>query len=154
SLVGVLTGGPVAPRLVVSSLNHVEQVRIDAVGHEALTEIIEIDAPRIRGAVGKDFEDETSGMDAVHTTIAVIPLVGRGAWAPDVRGAGATVTRVEPAVRSPGEAVGEVVPALLITEPVEDHARLARRLVIAVAVGNEPEVWRRHDPHAAEADLD
>src|SRR5438046_996367 len=75
---------------------------------------------------------------------------GGGAWPADVRRAGPAVPAVEPAVRAPGEPVGEVVPALLVTEPVEDHLRLAVGPVVAVAVGDEQQIRRGHDPHAAE----
>ena len=96
-----------------------------------------------------------SGMNAVDAAVAVDALVGRRAGLADVGGAGAAVAAVEPAVRAPGEAVGEVVPAFLVAEAVEDHLAARRRACRRLrGIGNEIELRRRHHPHAAEADLD
>src|SRR5439155_27132193 len=114
----------------------------DTVGDEALPEVVEIDAPRVRGAVGEVLEDQASGMDAVDSAVAVDALTGRGSGPAHVRRAGSPMSAVEPAVRPPGEAVGQVVPALLVPEPVEDQLRRTVRPVVAVAVGNEVEPGR------------
>ena len=78
-IVGVQTGWPIAPRLVVSTLDHVKQVRIDAVGDEALAEVVEIHAPGIGSAVGEVLKNAASGVDAVDAAVAVDALLGGGA---------------------------------------------------------------------------
>src|SRR5688572_23923919 len=63
------------------------------------------------------------------------------------------MSAVEPPVRSPGAAVGDVVYALA-PEAIEQHERCTVGLVILVLVRDEQQVWRRDDPDAAEAVLD
>src|SRR5262249_16352080 len=119
-----------------------------------LAEVVEVHTPRIGGAVGEVLEDAPRRMNAVDAAIAVNPLVGRRAGLAHVRRAGAAMTSIEPAIRPPRETVGEIVPALLVAEAVEKHFGLAARLVVPLAAGDEIELWRRHHPDAAEADLD
>ena len=138
----------------MAALDHVKQVRIDAVGDEALAVVVEIDAPGIGGAVGEVLEHPARGVDAVDAAVAVDALVGGRAGRADVGGAGPAMSGIEPAVRAPGEAVGEVVPAFLVAEAVEDDLGLAAGLVVPFAAGDEVEFGRRHHPDAAEADLD
>src|SRR5262249_34008286 len=90
-LVGIEARGPIAPRFVMSSLDHVEQVGIDTVGDEALSVIIEIDAPGVGGAVGEVLEDQTARMNAVHATVTVDPLACGRAGTADIGRAGAAM---------------------------------------------------------------
>src|SRR5207248_2178977 len=50
--------------------------------------------------------------------------------------------------------VGEVMPALFVAEPIEDDLRLAIGDIVAIAIGDEIELRRRHHPHAPETDFD
>src|SRR6516225_9482359 len=102
TLVGIKARGPISPWFVMSSLDHVEQVRIDTVGDEALSVIVEIDTPGIGGAVGEVLEDQTARMNAVHAAVTVNALAGGRAGTADIGGAGAAMSRIEPAVRPPG----------------------------------------------------
>src|SRR5262249_34201897 len=154
SLVGVEARWAIAPRLVMAPLDHVEQVRIDAVRDEALTEVVEIDTPRVGRSVHEVFEDESRRVNAVDAAVAVDALVGRRAWPADVRRARATVPRVQPAIRAPREPVHQVVPALLVAEAIENQFRRAVRFAVAVAIRDEVEPRRGDDPDAAESDLD
>src|SRR5262249_46645399 len=135
-------------------LQNMKEVRIHAVRHEALAEVVEVHAPRIRRAVSEILEDKPRGMNAIDAAVAMDPLVGRRAGATDVGGTGAAMPGVEPAVGAPRKPVGQVMPALLVAKAVEKHLRRTIGFVIAVAVGNEVETWGRHDPHAAEAVFD
>src|SRR5262245_19387682 len=126
---------------------------VDAVRDEALPIVVEIDAPGVRRAVGEVLEFQARRMDAIDAAIAVNAMIRRSGPG-NVGWAGAPVAAVQPAVRTPGEAVDEVVPALLIAEPIEQDVRLAVRLVIAIAVAEEIEMRRRHDPDPAKANLD
>src|SRR6056297_2275657 len=52
-LVGKLAAFATSPRLVVRSLNHLEQMRIDAVADECIPIVIPVDPPGIRRPVGE-----------------------------------------------------------------------------------------------------
>ena len=69
----------------------------------------------------------------------------------DAARGGAALAAVEPAVRSPHEAVGD---GMRVLEPEAREAHLGRsvRHVVAVAVGVEEQIGRVHHPHAAAAD--
>jgi hypothetical protein len=152
-LVGVLARLAVPPRLVMGALNHVEQVRVDAVADEALPEIVPVDSPGIGRAVGERLPHVPHRMIAIHAAVEAHPLfVGRAGFA-DHRPVGPPVRAVKPAVGSPGEGVGQVVGVGVVAEAVEQHFRRPVGNVVPVAVGNEIEVRRRHDPGPAEADL-
>ena len=72
----------------------------------------------------------------------------------DVRRGLNAVPAIEPAVRPPAQAVGDVVPHDAVVPAVEHDLRLAVGDVVAVAVGKEQQPGRTEGPHAAEADLD
>ena len=42
----------------------------------------------------------------------------------------------------------------MIAEAVQQHFRLAVRSIVAIAIGNEKEIGRRHDPGPAKTDFD
>ena len=79
-------------------------------------------------------------------------VVGRARLA-DVRMREHAVTAVQPAVGAPDERVERFV-RVLIRPAVEQHLRRAVRFVVAVFVGNEQQLGRRADPHAAETDFE
>ena len=78
----------------------------------------------------------------------------RGARTADQRGGQNAVPSVEPAVRPPLQAVGDVVPDARVVPAIEHHLRFAVGHVVAVAIGNEEQARRTQRPDAAEADLD
>ena len=71
--------------------------------------------------------------------------------AADVGGDGAPLAAVEPAVRAPGQRVGDRV-GVLHAEAGEQHFRVAVGHVVAVAVGVEEQVGRLQDEDAAVAE--
>src|SRR5882724_6864455 len=71
----------------------------------------------------------------------------------DLRGDGAAVRAIEPAVRPPAQAVGHGV-CVLDAETREVDNRIAVGDVVVVLVGIEKEIWRIEHPHAAAPALD
>ena len=63
------------------------------------------------------------------------------------------VATVEPAIRAPDERVERFV-RVFVGPAIEQHFRLAIRNVVAVLIGDEQQIRRRADEHAAEADFD
>ena len=82
------------------------------------------------------------------------PLVAGRPRRSDARRGLDAVAAVEPAVRPPLQAVGDVVPHGVGVPAVENHLGLAVGHVVAVAIGQEQEPGRAKRPDAAEADLD
>ncbi len=144
----------IAPRFVMGAANHVEQMRIHAVADEGLAVVVPIDAPRVRRAIGVRFPDVPHRMIAIHAAVEANPLALRRAGFAHRRPIRAAVRAVEPAIRPPSKAVGQVMGIRMIAQSVQEHLRFAVRPVIAVVIGNEIEEGRRHDPGAAEADFD
>src|SRR5262249_38726363 len=117
--------------LVAGPLNNVEAVRDDARLAERLAAVVEVEAPRVAGAVGEYLEDVARRVVAPDAGVdrdAV--LVGRARLA-DARVGEDTVAAVEPAVRAPDEAIERLV-GVLVVPAVEQDLRLAVGLVVAV----------------------
>ena len=138
--------------LVAAALNDVVQVRDDAGRAERLAVVVEVDAPRVARALGEDFELVPRRMIAPDAGVERHALVVGRARLADARVREHAVAAVEPAVRAPDEGVERLV-RVLVGPAVEQDLRLAVGHVVAVAIGNEQQVRRRADPHAAEADF-
>ena len=65
-----------------------------------------------------------------------------------------TMRTVKPSIRSPGEPVGEVMRIRMIAKAVQQHFSFTVGPVVAIAIWNEEKIRRRHDPRAAESNLD
>ena len=140
--------------LVMRAGDQVPEVPDDGVREKRLAVPVPIQAPRVGGAGGDDFENLPRGMKAPDRAIHGDALVRRRAGFADPRRGLDAVASVEPAVRAPAEAVHEVVPHGAGVETVEQHDRFAVRDVVAVFVREKKELRRGQHPHAAEADLD
>ena len=80
-------------------------------------------------------------------------LVRRARHAEQAR-ARAAAAPVEPAVRSPAQAVREVVVVVLRDrETIEHHLRRAVRHIVAIGIRDEEQLRRAHQPDAAAPDL-
>ena len=137
--------------LVAGAGQDVIQVRDHAGRVEELAASVVIEAPRIARALGEDLEDTAGRVEAPDAGVDLHALfVGRTRLADD-RVREHAVVAVEPAVRTPDEAVERLV-RVVEAPAIEQHDRLAR-LIVGV-LRDEEEFRRRADPDAAMADLD
>ena len=143
--VHVLTVHP----FVARARNHVEQVFDDAVGDEHLAVIIECDAPGIGAAVGDDLKNAARRVKPPDAAVDGHALRARRAWPADFGIGENPMTAIEPPVRSPGEAVDDVV--LGFEAPAIEHD-LGRTVwhVVVIAVGDENQFRSGAEPDAAE----
>ena len=143
----VLSRLPLVPR----SLDHVVEVRNHACRLERMAQIVEVHAPRITRALGKDLEDVPHRM--VPPDAGVDPGavgLGRARFA-DGGTREHAVAAVEPAVGAPDEGVERLV-SVLRAPAVEQHRRFAVGHVVAIGVWNKHEVRGCAHPHASEPD--
>ena len=137
--------------LVAGAGQDVVEMRDHAGRVEELAARIVIEAPRIARALGEDLEDMARRVKAPDTGIDLHALrIGSARLAHDRVGEHAVVT-VEPAVRTPDEAIERLV-RVLKTPAIEQHDGLAG-LVISI-LRDEEKFRSRADPHAAVADFD
>jgi hypothetical protein len=138
----------------VRARNDVPEVLDHAIRDERFTVVVEVEPPRIRGAMSDRFEDPPGRVVAPHAAVEEDPLPSGRAGLADVRIGLDTVAAIEPAIRSPGETVEDVVPGLLDIPTVKDDDRRAIRLVIPIAIRDEDEIGSTAQPDAAEANSD
>jgi len=133
--------------------NDVEEVFDDAVRDEHLAVIVEGDAPGIRGAMGDNLKRVSRRMKPPDAAVQPDPVAVRRAGPADPRIGKNAVATVEPAVRSPGETVDDVVFRLETPAVEQDFGRAVRNVVV-IAVGNENQLRRGAEPDAAETERD
>ena len=110
-----------------------------------------VETPRVTRAFRKDLEDMAGWMEAPDPGVDLHALrVGNARLADHRVGEHAVIT-VEPAVRTPDEAVERLM-RVLETPAIKQHDGLAR-LIVGV-FGDEEEFRGRTDPHTAVADFD
>src|SRR5262245_3172867 len=88
-----------------AALNHVEQMGNNAGFDNALAILVKIDAPRIAGALGEDFEFMSHGMIPPNARVDASALAVWRAGPADIRMREHTMATVKPSVRTPGEGV-------------------------------------------------
>src|SRR5262249_35439770 len=139
--------------LVATALADVEQVRNDAAGQEGIAVIVEVNAPRVAGAVGEDLEFLLDRMIAPDAGVDRRALLGRRAGLADERVGKDAVAAVEPAIGAPDERVERLM-SVLIPPTIEDDLRRPSGFVLAVLDGDEQQFGRLPDPDPAKADLE
>jgi len=154
-LVGVGIGVDGVGADVAGSGDAVPEVAVDGVDEEEFAVFVPIMAPGIGGAAVEGFEDLALGVVAPDGAAEGDAVVVGGAGETDFAGGGGPAAAVEPAVGAPAEAVGKVV---VVgggdREAVEDGFGGAVGEVVAVAVGDEEEAGRAHEPEAVGGPLD
>src|SRR5262249_37085401 len=131
---------------------HVKRVRHDAGFDEALTMLVEIDAPGITGAIGKHFEGVLCRMIAPHAGVDGCAVLVRSARFSDARVSEYAVTAIEPTIGTPAKSVERLM-RIFVMPAIEQNLRLARWFVLAFFHRHEHQVGRSSDPDAAKADF-
>ena len=137
--------------LVTRGGKDVIEMRDHAGRIEELAARVVIEAPGIARALGEDLEDVARRMEAPDTGVDLHALVVGRARLADDRVREHAVVAVEPAIRTPDEAVERLV-RVVEAPAVEQHDWLAR-LVVRV-LRDEEKFRSRADPDAAVADFD
>src|SRR5882672_6403074 len=88
-----------------AALNHVKEMRDDTGFDDALAVFVEVDAPRIAGAFGEQFERVLGWMITPDTGVQAGAFAVWRAGFADVGVSENALATVQPAVRSPGECV-------------------------------------------------
>ena len=136
------------------ALDHVPEVRYDTHLGEELAGFVEVNAPGIAAALGENFEHMPDGVITPDASVHPLPLGLGRVRATDVGRAEHPVATVEPAVRSPGERVQDLVRVGAVVPSIQqDLWSAAGPRVVPIADGDEHQVWRRANPNAAETDL-
>ena len=153
--------------LIDAAGHHVPEMGDDTRAHQQLALGVVVDAPGIAEAVRDDLEAILRRVVAPHAAVdldAVAAQDVRGKRIPpreqpalprpasDFRMRGESLQAVEPAVRSPMEAVHHLV-SIRMPQPVSRTSMSVDvGLVVAVAIGHEEEIRWRADEDAVEAD--
>ena len=137
-LVKVLVEMIAVHALIARAGHGMPEVANDGVDEKELAVFVPVVPPRIGGAVADDLERFAGGMIAPNPALDVGALGFGRAGAADL-GAGAedAVPAVQPAIGTPAQAVDDVVAHLVGVESIQNHLRLAIRLVVAVLVGQK-----------------
>jgi hypothetical protein len=132
---------------------HVPEVLDHAVRDEHAAAIVPIDAPGVRRSVRDGLEPAPSDVVAPNSTVDRHAVGCRRAGLADQGAREDAVEAVEPAVRSPGETVEDVVLRTKVPS-IEHHFGRAIWCVVPIAVRHEEQLRDGAEPDAAEADLD
>ena len=125
----------------------------DAGGDDHLAARVEVDSPRVAGAVGEDLEDMPGRMIAPDAGIDRRAQCVLGAGLADAGVGEDAVAAVKPAVGAPDETIERLV-GIMLTPAVEQDLGRTIRTVVAVSIGYEQQMRCRADPGAAESDLE
>ena len=120
--------------------------------NEGITELIEVQAPGIAGAVREDLKFVPGRVIAPNAGVDRRAILVRSAGLANATVGEHTMTAVQPAIRAPRERVERFV-RVLMAPAIEENLGFAGLVGLRV-VRNEHEVRRRPDPHAAKAHLD
>ncbi len=154
-LVGVGAGGTGRAADETRAGERVPEVAVDGVDEERFAVGVPVVAPGIGRAVGDGLESFALRMKAPEAAAQGNALLGGCAGHANLAGTRAAAASIEPAVRPPFQAVGEVVIHRVHgIETVENDLFRTVWRVVAVGIGDEDKVWRAHRPHAAVADGD
>src|SRR5262245_38584479 len=125
--------------LVPSSAHPVEAAAVAAVvAGESPPQAVERQRPRIAASFGEELENIPVRVISPHG-------LTEERDASDASRTGASVHAVQPAVRTPGQTVGQRM-RVFESESVQPHFGIAFRQPIARAVAIEEQIWRIHDP--------
>ena len=139
---------------IVRAGDQVPEMADDGVDDKGLAVLVPIHAPRVGRAVGDDFKNFSHGMIAPDAAVHFRALgFGRAGFA-NRGSARDSVSAVEPAIRSPFQAVGEIVADVFALETVEHDDGIAVGHVVTVAVREKKKIRRTQRPDAAEADFE
>src|SRR5262249_35987950 len=129
---------------VVAALHPVEQDEPAVVGAvEEVAVAVEGEPPGVAAALAEQLEGPRQRVEGAYPRLEHdTPYPG---------GHGAALTAVEPAVRPPGERVGDGV-GVLHAEAAQEDVRIIVGDIVAVTVGVEEEVGRLEDEDAAVAE--
>ena len=135
---------------VVRPRDHVPQVAVDRVAEKQLSLGVPVVPPGVARAVAENFDAVLFQRVPPDAAFEGDPLLVRRAGLTDAAGTGTSTTAVQPAVRPPLQAVGEVViVGLGDGEAVQDDLRLTVRHEVHVSVRHEQQPRRTHQPNAA-----
>jgi hypothetical protein len=141
--------------LEVRTGNCMPEMADDGVDEKQFAIFIPIHPPRICRPVADSLDDAARGMITPDAAAQFHAFgVGR-AGSSNVRMAGDADAAIKPAVRSPAQAVGERVMAVVRGgKTVEQYLRFAVGHIIAVAISDEKELRRAEQKHTTETRLD
>ncbi len=150
SVVGIWIEVIASLSFVASTLNDVIQVRYHAGGQERLAMVIEVDAPRIAGAMGKHFEHMLCWVIAPDTGVNRYALIVRCARLTDSRVREHAMATLQPSIRSPYKRVKRLM-RVLESPAIQQNFGLAISHVVVIGIGQEHQVRCGTHPHATKA---
>ena len=139
---------------VIGAGDAVPEVADHGVRVEKLAVLVPVESPGIRATVTEDLELFGRRMKTPDRAVHRDAVLLRSPGSADPRGRGDAMASVEPAVRTPLQAVDDVVSDRLRVETVEHHDRLTIGDEVAVGIGNEEQLRRTGHPDAAVTDRD
>ena len=153
AFIGILAGRPVALGIVKRALDDVKEMRVHAVAHEGVAEIVPVDAPRVGGANGEGLPHMPHRMIPPHAALEAPPFGLRRAGLAEQRPVRNPVRAVQPTIRPPRKPIGDGVRIGMRAKAVEQHHRFTIRHAVVILVRDKIKIRNRHHPHPAEPHL-
>src|SRR6476646_8634956 len=125
----------------------------DVIGKERLAVFVPVQSPRVRSAIGDDFENVARRMITPNAAIELKTSFVRRSGAANELGGGDSMPAIEPAIGPPRQPVHKIMPRLQ-RETVQMHDRWAVRAVVTVLIRKKQQVRRRCNPNPAKANGD
>src|SRR2546430_13218210 len=110
---------------VVRARDDMPEVAVDGIDAERFAVFVPIVAPRIHGSRRKHLDDLSPGMIPPQAAGQRQPRIGRGVRRTDSSRGGRATSSVQPAVRPPMQAVGEVVIDRKSTRLNSSHSQIS-----------------------------
>ena len=104
--IGILTRGTISPRFIVSALNHMKKMWVNAIAHEPFAEIVPVNSPWVGGSVRVGFPLMANGMIPIDAAVKLLALVVARSRFADSRPIGSSMRAVQPSIRPPCKTVG------------------------------------------------
>ena len=124
---------------VIRTGNDMPEVADDGVDHEQLPVGIPIVAPGVGAAMRDIFKDLAGRMKTPDGAVQLRAFVRSCARSTDSGGVRDTMATIKPAVRTPAQAIDDVVADGLGVKPIQQDFRLAIGHIITVFVSDEAE---------------
>ena len=137
---------------IIRARNNLPKVADHGVDEKHLAEVIPIRTPGIGGPGRDDFKPAGHRVKppdpGVHAGAAILGIPGM----PDVAGRQDAMPPVKPAVGSPFQAIGDIVPDRPVIEPIQQHLRFAVGNIVVIAVRQKEQAGRAQHINAAKTD--
>ena len=154
AFVRVPTRRSIVQRIVIGSLNDMIEVGPHTVTYNSVPIIIPVNTPGINHAGCIRFPNVTGRMIAPHSPVKPAAFFFGSTRFTKERPIVTAVSVVEPTIRTPRQAIGDIVPGIISSKAIKQHHWFAIGHPIVILIWDEIKVGQRHHPHTAKAHFD